>query len=300
MSMGFGYGRALRWAVVVLVMLAGAQAWAGDRKEICITFDEMPVAAGFDTATSVEVMVPIMYVLKEHHVKAAGFVLGQNLTGSYDLLGDWLNDGHRLGSMTYSQMDLNEAAEISVEAFKADIVAGQEAIEEMLEGFGQNSRYFRYPFLHYGPTPQSQRAVKKFLEDNSVIVAHVTILVDDYLYNLGFSKLGPQPSDAQLEGLMNEYVNHVLDQIEEAEDLAKAVVGRPVRQILQLRANRLNATFLDVMLTEIQKMGYDFVTLDRALGDEVYRKAQAYYGTKGVSYLEMIDRSDPDLLPAGE
>lgn len=287
-------------ALALVVGSAAEEAGAEGNREICITFDEMPAAQGFDSAGPAEVLVPILETLKKHHVQAAGFVLGQNLEGSFDLLGEWLNDGHTLGSMTYAQSDLHEVAEISIEAYIADIVAGQQAIEPMLEGFGQEQRYFRYPYLHYGNTIAARRPVEKYLEANNITASHVTVLVDDYLYNLGLQKMGPEPNAKEYEQLMNEYINHVLDQIEDTEQLSMTVLGRSCRQILQLRANRLNAMYLDVLLREIKKLGYEFVSLDKALADEVYRKPHAYYGSRGVGFLQMLDESDPDLLPAGE
>lgn len=290
-------------AAVVVLLLAGLSFTSAEAKgdhEICITFDELPAAQGFSSTAPDQVLRPILKALKKYDVKAAGFVVGQNLESSFDLLGQWLNDGHCLGNLTYSYSDLNEVGAVNVEAFIADIVAGQQAIEPMLEGFGQQRRYFRYPFLHYGTSLEMYRAVAGYLDANDIAVAHASVIVDDYLYDLGLQKVGGRPTDKEYEQLMNEYVNRVLDQIEAAEVLAKEILGRPCRQILQLRANQLNAMYLDVMLQAIKDMGYEFISLDRALQDEAYQKPHAYFGGKGVGYLEMIDRSDPDLLPAGE
>ena len=45
-------------------------------------------------------------------------------------------------------------------------------------------------------------------------------------------------------------------------------------------------------------MGYSFITLDEALSDDVYHETEAYFGPKGVGYLDMIYQSNADLLPA--
>ena len=60
----------------------------------------------------------------------------------------------------------------------------------------------------------------------------------------------------------------------------------------------LNALALDDLLTELEKMGYKFVTLDYALKDDVYSAPDAYFGARGVGYLDMIYNAEPDLLPA--
>lgn len=296
----FGCQVAIIVLAVILVGLLFSEGEAKGKRQICITFDELPVAQGFSAETAEEVVRPILEALKKHEVKAAGFVVGQNIESSYDLLGEWLNDGHKLGSLTYSYSDLHEVGELSIEAFISDIIAGNEALEPMLEGFGQDRRYFRYPFLHYGTAVEMQRAVDEYLETNGIVVAHATVVVDDYLYNLGLQKMGGEPDDKEYELLMNEYVNHVLDEVEIAEQMSKEILGRPCRQILQLRANKLNALYIDVMLEALKDMGFEFVTINRALQDELYQLPHAYFGGKGVGYLEMLARSNPDLLPAGE
>ncbi len=137
-----------------------------------------------------------------------------------------------------------------------------------------------------------------FLEDKSVVVAHATILVDDYLYNLTLEKMGKSPDSFRIEQLRDEYLEHFEAEIEAAEYKSKDVLGKNCRQILQLRANRLNALFLEDIIALIESFEYKFVTLDRALKDPLYVKAEAYFGALGVGYLDMILLSDPDLLPA--
>jgi len=264
-------------------------------KQICITFDELPVAEGFGNTDAEAVNFLILDALKQHKVKAAGFVVGEEVNGAWDILGQWLNNGHILGSLTYSNQDYNY---ISTSQFIDDIKRGMETIEPMLSAFGQKRRYFRYPYQHYGTTIDSRRKVQLYLEDAGIIAVPATVIPEDYLYNLSLDKLGKYPDSAAYSELMNEYINHVLDELVRVEDLAKELVRRPVRHILLLRANRLNAVFLDDLLTALEAEGYQFVSLHQALRDKVYRKKEAYLGMKGLGYLDRIVQSDPDLLPA--
>jgi len=295
----FRLSRLLIFVLVLSLSLALGlgRADARDDREMCITFDELPVSPTFDQPSAEQVLRPILDALEKHGAKAAGFVIGQNIGASFDLLGEWLNNGNRIGNLTYSYSDLNE---VSIEAFIKDIMAGDRELETMLTGFGQKPRYFRYPYLHYGTTVEAQRAVGLYLQDHDITVAHATIVVDDYLYNLSLQKIGNEPDSAEYDMLLNEYVNHVLDQVELAETQSRQLLGRSCRQILQLRANRLNAMFLDEMLTAIENMGYKFISIDRALNDPLFGREHAYFGPVGVGYLQMIEQSNPDLLPAGE
>ncbi len=268
---------------------------ASRKKQMCISIDELPSAESFEEIAPETVMIPIMRALKAHQVKAIGFVVGKNIGRAYDLLGEWLNDGHQLGNLTYSHSDFRE---MGIEQFLKDIIAGNDALETMLAGFGQKKRYFRFPFLHYGTTIKGRQNVELYLDEHDITLVHASVVVEDYLYNLSLQKLGPHPDSVSEDIIGSEYVAHVLERIEAAEQLSKKLFNRNCRQILQLRANRLNALVLDELLSAIESMGYEFITVDKALRDKVYRSPEAYFGNKGLGYLDMIDQSDPDKLPA--
>lgn len=265
------------------------------KKEICLTFDELPASSGFHQVDREAVTYLILETLKRHDIKAAGFVVGNTIEGAFDILGEWLNNGHVLGNMTYTNQDYHQTL---IEPFLDDIKQGHDAIEPMLAGFGQKKRYFRFPYLHYGNDITKKEQVDMYLDQHNYTVAHTTIVIDDYLYNLSLEKLGQKPDSADFEELMNEYVNHVMDQVEQSEALSIEMLNRPCRQILQLRANRVNAVYLEDLIYALKEAGYEFITLDKALQDELYRKATAYFGSKGVGYLNMLKYSDPDYLPA--
>ena len=264
-------------------------------KFMCITFDQLPVSEGFSDVDREDVTQMILAALKKHEVPAAGFVVGANIDDGFDLLGAWLNDGHVLGNLTQTHQDLND---IGIENFIREIQACDQTLEPMLDGFGQKKRYFRFPFMHYGNSVVSKREVKLFLDTREKTIAHATILVEDYLYNLSLEKHSNPVDSAVLDQIGNDYTAHVLEQVAAAEDLSKTVLKRNCHQILLLRANLLNALVLDELLRALSEQGYGFVPLDEALGDDLYLAPEAYFDSRGVGYLDMILKSDPDLLPA--
>ncbi len=267
------------------------------KREICLSFDELPYTDSFFEEHPDSIMGAILDALKKHKVKAIGFVVGENIGQSYDLLGRWLNEGNRLGSMTFSRSDLND---VGLENFFQDVIAGKKALETMLSGFGQKRRYFRYPYLHCGTEPKIRKLAKSFIADNSMIEVPATVVVEDYLYNLTVQKWRGRRDSVQVIRLLNEYVNYVLDEVEATERTAKEVIGRRCRHILQLRANELNALYLDDLITALKESGFTFITVDQALKDKLYRMKEAYYGPRGLGYIDRIKYSDPDLMPAEE
>ncbi len=279
-----------------LFMVPACQAQSKKKsKEMCITFDELPASRGFEEVDVEALNYLILQGLRNHEIKAAGFVVGSYIEESFDILGQWLNEGHTLGNLTNSNQDYHQ---IDIKSFISDIARGYDMLKPMLTGFGQKRQYFRYPYLHYGTKIKTKEAVNIYLEDQDIVTVHATIVVDDYLYNLTMEKLGKLPDTNSLKQLSYEYIEHILLKIQDAELKAKQVLGRSCRQILQFRANRINAVLLEEILTAIENLDYKFVSLDRALKDKLYVRAEAYYGARGVGFLDMILESDPDHLPA--
>lgn len=266
-------------------------------KEICITFDDLPIVRVHDPVERLMMTDEILSVLEEFKAPAAGFVVGDNIEGHWDILEAWLSSGHILGNHTYMHSDLND---LPHKLFIEDIQRGHKAIEELLKKHKQRGRYFRYPYLHYGQSHTVKKAVNDYLDDQDYISAHVSIDTDDFVYNLQFEKLYESADSVEIIRLGNEYIDDVLESLESAEKLSQDMLGRQVKHILLLHANRINSYFLFDLLLEIETRGYKFISLDKALSDPVYTLLESYTGPKGLSYLERLAKSDPDMLPAKE
>jgi len=279
------YARPVMIWALALVWFVPAVFGQGRAKKIAVTFDEVPIAQTFVEVNGAALTRQILDALKRVEAPATGFVVGDKIASNADLIGEWLNAGHLLGTMTLSNQDFNE---VGIGEFMRQVKQGQEALEPILKSFGQKKRYFRFPFLHYGPTSEAKAKARQLMEANRTVIAHVTVMADDYLYNLRLEKLGPHADSASLFALMNEYVNHVLDELTRQEELALEVAGKPVIHILQLRANWLNALFGWELLNAIKNEGYKFVTLDAALADPAYTITERYDGNRGVGYLDMV------------
>ena len=277
------------FALTALPLTSRAQDKAKPVNRMCITFDNLPSENYYSREDREEITDSILAALDKHKVKAVGFVIGDYVAGDWDQLVKWLDHGHILGFETFSGQNVYDAPP---EAFIGDIAKGREAIEDLLETYKIKPRYFRYPLLHYGDEYDVKNQIKKYLDENNITVAPATILVEDFVHNMSLENLLKRRDTAGVELLRAEYVEHILARVATAEDLAKEVVGRPVRHIMQLRANRINALFLDDVLTTLEEKGYKFITLGYALKDNIYQKQDNYYGHKVVSFLDRIRESE--------
>ncbi|MCH9032422.1 MAG: hypothetical protein IIB00_09215, partial [candidate division Zixibacteria bacterium] len=126
-------------------------------------------------------------------------------------------------------------------------------------------------------------------------LALVSVATEDYLYDLSLQRFSASRDSSVFAGIRDEYIESVLHAIVDAEDRSWRLIGRNVRHILLLHANKLNAMFLDELLESITAIGYSFISFERAISDKVYRQKDSYYGSRGVSILERIELSEPDL-----
>src|SRR3954452_23568198 len=81
------------------------------------------------------------------------------------------------------------------------------------------------------------------------------------------------------------YLRFTAAQLDFWEGVAQTVVGRPLRHVLLLHDNEINAGHLGELLALLRRRGYRFVPLEEALRDEAYRLPDAYAGRAGVSWL---------------
>jgi len=283
--------------LIVLGGMPGLIAQSGKKsnktadKRICVTFDNLPAERNYGEMERLEINQRILDALKEHGVTATGFVIGDNVESDWDVLVAWLEDGHALGFQTFSGQDIEG---VPAQVFIGDLIKGQEAIEDILQSYSQKARYFRFPYLHYGSTVTRKDAVAEYLAETKIKVAHATIVPEDFVYNLSMEKIKNRRDSVELFALRDEYLTHLLNQLASAETMAERVMKRPVRHILSLRVNLLNAVFLDDILSTLESKGYSFITLKTALKDKVYGKVDYYYGNKIMSFLERLTVPKPE------
>src|SRR5207342_3869331 len=155
-----GLWLATRVLLAALAILS-AHAWAGDRR-IAITFDDVPWVM-LRNAPPADLAVEharLIASLKQAEVPAIGFVnegllySGNTLRPErVQMLRDWLDAGFELGNHTRWHSDLHA---VGVDAYEADILAGEQLLRPLLAGRGSSPRWFRHPYLRTGRTLQDK------------------------------------------------------------------------------------------------------------------------------------------------
>ena len=275
-------------ALIALALIASSAAQSSSR-EVAITFDDLPVAGVLprDADASRALTRKLLQAVVDHRVPAIGFVnerkLGDPPAGArVALLRLWLDAGLELGNHGYSHLDLNTTP---LEQFEADVVRGETMTRRLLDERGMPLRYFRHPFLHTGRDLGVRDALHRFLAGRGYRVAPVTIDNDEYIFAAAYDRAAMRHDDALARHVADAYVPYMEAKVAFFERNSVDLVGYEMRHVLLLHANMLNADRFDELARMLERRGYRFITLERALEDPAYRMDDTYTGSGGITWI---------------
>jgi peptidoglycan-N-acetylglucosamine deacetylase len=269
-----------------LAARAAGQAGAAQRREVAVTFDDLPAPYG-NLEEMRRVTARLLESVKRNGVPAVGFVNERKLLvrgemdARADLLRAWLDAGLELGNHTFSHINLQKAP---LEDYKDDVVRGETVTRVLLAERGMKLRYFRHPFLFTGTTPEYKRGLAEFLAGRGYTVAPVTVDNGDYIFAKVYSEARKRGDAETAKRAADAYVPYLESVFEHFERLSAETFGREVRQTLLLHANEINADRFDELAAMLRRRGYAFVTLEEALKDPAYAEPDALY-KNGISWL---------------
>lgn len=214
----------------------------------------------------------LLEALGTHHVpRVYGFVNSARAQpGDRAALEAWVAAGHPLGNHTAHHPVINE---VGLEAYLVDVDAGEPLLAKLL-GPGQERvwKVFRYPYLRQGTDVPSRLALRRALVERRYRIAEVTIDFDDWAYNAPYVRCLRRGDTEAIAALEATFFDAAISQLRWADDTLRRLVGRPVPHVLLLHAGAFDAHVLDRLLTEYEKAGVRWISLDEALADPVYQR----------------------------
>jgi peptidoglycan/xylan/chitin deacetylase (PgdA/CDA1 family) len=272
---------------------ARAQA---ESRTVAITVDDLPGAvpgtgslqAVGDLTELQKINRVIPQILNAHRAPAIGFVIEAKLQvpGERDarvaLLQSWLGASLTLGNHTFSHIPFRE---ITLQRYEDETIRGEVVTRSLMKAAGKEEIYFRHPGLITGPTTEAKAAFETFLHEHGYRVAPVTIDNDDWEFN---DVLGDalERGDQQLANrTKNAYLTYMNSAFEYYEDTSRNLFHRQIPQILLIHDSELTAECLETLLTNLERRGYKFISLDQALADPAYNTPDMYIGSEGFSWL---------------
>jgi peptidoglycan-N-acetylglucosamine deacetylase len=276
---------------LVVALILFALPTVGAAREVAITIDDLPRGGDSQSERSLAAVkamtVKLLAPFQEQQVPVIGFfnegrTVAFGADGLREVLEQWLDAGADLGNHSYSHFNINR---VPLADYTADITRGEPLVKAALAARGRELRYFRHPFLFTGPTPEIKAGMQAFLDAAGYVVAPVTLDNSDYM----FASLYTRPE--LRERVRQTYVPYMESVVASFEAASVALAGREFPQIMLLHANELNADLMPELLAMFRRRGYEFVTLEKALADEVYRSPEDYVGSGGFSWIHRWTRT---------
>jgi peptidoglycan/xylan/chitin deacetylase (PgdA/CDA1 family) len=278
---------------VVTLFLLFALLTFGQKKQVCFSFDDLPVVSyGIsDTIFQKGLIDNLISGLKKNDIPAIGFVNEKKLYNKegeinqfqVELLKNWVDNDLELGNHTFSHPDYNL---VSFKDFTQDILKGEIITQEILSQKGKTIKYFRHPFLHLGNTKEKADSLDNFLSNHGYITAPVTIDNEDYLFAVAYKRAKVKRDTLLAKQIGSDFVNYIERKLKYYETQSNRLFGRNIKQILLLHASWLNSDYIDSLAAMFKKNNYKFVSMDQTLEDNIYKTEITVYGNWGISWID--------------
>lgn len=260
------------FAALSLAEIASAQ------KRVAITIDDLPFTytRGLSREQKQDYFLRILDTLDSREVKVTGFTVTSTINSfALDLMNEFVRRGHTVANHTHTHHDLDD---VSAEEYIADFIVCDSVLTAL---FGERPKYFRYPCLSMGDTPEKRDSVLAALRNRDYEVAPVTIDNDDWKFNKTFVDSFTSGDTFFLESLKRDYLSHISERIVYNDSFYTNKYKRDVPLIMLLHMNYLNSFTLGEILDHFKENGWTFISLEEALEDTVYRKYSRYSGETG-------------------
>ena len=228
--------------------------------------------------TAAERNQSILDTLQANSIKAALFVVGRNIDSAEgkQLLSTWDKAGHLIGNHSYSHRNYN-APETNVKDYEEDILRA----EALLKDFPRFRKYFRFPMLKEGDTVVKRDAMRSFLAQHGYRVGHVSIDNSDWAIDQRLTARLKKDPNADVKPYRDFYLEHMWARSLYYDNLARNVLGRPVKHTVLVHFNLLNGLFLGDLLSMYKANGWRPIDAEEAFMDPVFS-------------------AKPKVVPAGE
>ncbi len=267
---------------------AGTPPGATPPPEIAFTFDDLPAHGPLPPGMARPAVVQsLLATLKRERMPPVyGFVNGfrlQRFPYQIHILQAWRAAGEPLGNHTWSHPELDK---LSARQYEANI-ARDEPLLRRLEPHA-DWHWFRYPFLEEGNTVAKREAVRGWLAAHHYQVAEVSMDFQDYLWNEPYARCSAKHDEAAIGTLHDSYLATAEVYMRAFRELAQKLYGRDVRYVLLMHAGAFDARMLPELIALFRSRGFQFITLEQAMADPIYRADPRVPTPGGATFNEMV------------
>lgn len=251
--------------------------------KVAITIDDVPNTrqVGYSSkllAQLTQMNVPVTIFINESKV-----YVRENTGANVQLLANWIKAAPvTLGNHTFSHLRYSK---VGLKAFQKDVARGASLSKELGHLYKKPIQYFRFPYNDLGNDSLQHQQIKEYLKSEKYTIAPFTIESSDWMFSYVYEYYLKQGNKQEAERVGKAYVKATLDYFIYFESLANGLYKRPISHIYLCHDNPLNADYLPTILAALKARKYGFISLEKALKDEVYNQQELYYKKWGISWV---------------
>jgi peptidoglycan/xylan/chitin deacetylase (PgdA/CDA1 family)/ketosteroid isomerase-like protein len=275
---------------LVLAVLVFAAPEKVPPRPLLVTVDDLPITAlrlHPDPGERQRITGDLLAVLAKHRIRAVGLVTWSNVQNPSDvrLLERWLDAGHELGNHSYGHLDYSSTDSTT---YIADVERGRDELAKLLARRGKNVRFFRFPFLREGDTPEKLDAMRRYLARTSQRNLPVTIDDQDWSFEAGWVEARRRGDKAARDSVGAEYQTSLRLEVLDHEARGDRMFDRRTPQVLLLHANEVGAAQWDALFTWLERSGHRFAVADEVLADPVFALPHDFVGRYGCGLWDRL------------
>ncbi len=192
--------------------------------------------------------------------------------------------------------------------FIQEVKDGERLTRPLAEKYNKELKHFRFPFNDLGKDSAQHILIENALHELNYQISPFTVESSDWMFNALYTRHIKKGELEKAKAIGEQYVNATMDYFDHFEELSQEMFNRDIAQIYLCHDNLLNLHYAPEIITQLKARGYEIISMDEALEDEVYALPTFYYKKYGVSWFyrwmqdsDLIDqymRAEPDLSDA--
>lgn len=208
---------------------------------------------------------------------------GDSIVRNFELMNEWINRSYT--TIGYHSSKHSRYSEVGLDSFKIDVESGENIVQQFVQKNGKSMAFFRLPFNDLGKDSLQHINIERYLSSKKYRIAPFTVESADWMFNYIYEYYLEKKDSVKANEIAVNYIAKTIEYFDYFDSLAILIYGRPINQIYLCHDSRLNADYLPMLLNELKKKKYKFISFDEALLDIVYTQKDNYYKKWGISWV---------------
>lgn len=173
--------------------------------------------------------------------------------------------GHLIANHSASHPNLNKTP-------VADYSKSIEQADKELRDLPNFRKWFRYPYLREGKTPEDVRAVRAVLAKNGYKNGYVTVDNGDWYMDDLLNKAVNDGKKVDNTKLCSTYKRIMAEEAEFYDNMSVKALGRSVKHVMLLHETDLNAICIGELVKELRSQRWKIISPEEAYKDPIADK----------------------------